>query len=125
MSAVSSTFLSTVPYARIEERHFALAVVGLRFPPRARFERLGSGTQSDPAISSITNCDHEVSELFRTGTVEPMVNRSSSIPFLFFFRAAAIPHELLSSGSFCFQENLLAYYIFIRTTTDDRSANSE
>ena len=51
MSAVSSTFSSTLLYALQEERHFAL-VDGLRIPTLARFESSGSGTQSDPAISS-------------------------------------------------------------------------
>src|SRR5579864_45748 len=63
MSAVSSTFLSTLIQALIEERHFAL-VVGLRFPPKARFESFGSGTRSDPAISSITYRDQD--SLIRT-----------------------------------------------------------
>src|SRR5579864_6647482 len=63
MSAVSSTFLSTLIQALIEERHFAL-VVGLRFPPKARFESFGSGTRSDPAISSITYRDQD--SLLRT-----------------------------------------------------------
>jgi hypothetical protein len=31
----------------------------LRFPTWARFESFGSRTQSDPAISSITNRDHD------------------------------------------------------------------
>src|SRR5436309_11260618 len=57
-SAVSSTFSSTLRYALIEERHFAL-VDGLRFPTWARFNRLGSATQSDPTISSMPNCDHD------------------------------------------------------------------
>ena len=34
-------------------------VGGLRFPTWARFQSLGSGTQSDPAISSITYRDHD------------------------------------------------------------------
>jgi hypothetical protein len=42
----------------MEERHFAL-VDGLRFPTWARFNLRGSRTQSDPAISSITNLDHD------------------------------------------------------------------
>ncbi|MGE5111142.1 MAG: hypothetical protein ACM3JB_09815, partial [Acidobacteriaceae bacterium] len=29
------------------------------FPTWARFESSGSGTQSDPTISSITYCDHD------------------------------------------------------------------
>src|SRR5262245_27047606 len=29
------------------------------FPPWARFESFGSGTRSDPAISSITDCDQD------------------------------------------------------------------
>src|ERR1700739_1095667 len=35
-----------------------------RFQPRARFESFGSGTRSDPAISSITHCDQD--SLLRT-----------------------------------------------------------
>jgi hypothetical protein len=58
MSAVSSTFSSTVRYALIEERHFALVVV-CAFPTWARFESSGSGTRSDPAISSITYCHQD------------------------------------------------------------------
>jgi hypothetical protein len=58
MSAVSSTFSSTLLYALMEERHFAL-VDGLRVPTWARFESFGSGTRSDPAISSITHCDQD------------------------------------------------------------------
>jgi hypothetical protein len=48
----------TLQHALIEERHFAL-LVGLRFPTWARFESFGSGTRSDPAISSITHCDQD------------------------------------------------------------------
>src|SRR5215472_1660203 len=58
MSAGVKQYLSTLLYALEEERHFAL-VVGLRFPTRARFESFGSGTRSDPAISSITHCDQD------------------------------------------------------------------
>src|SRR3954447_22953388 len=63
MSAVSSTFSSTLRYALIEERHFALVVV-CAFPTWARFESSGSGTRFDPAISSITYCDQD--SLIRT-----------------------------------------------------------
>jgi len=45
-------FPSTPLHALGEERHFAL-VDGLRVPTWARSVSLGSGTQSDPAISSI------------------------------------------------------------------------
>jgi len=58
MSAVSSTVSSTLLYALIEERHFAL-VVGLRFPTLGSLLIVGAGTQSDPAISSITDCDQD------------------------------------------------------------------
>ncbi len=50
--------LSTLRQALNKERHFAL-VDGSRLPTWARFESSGSGTQSDPAISSITNGDHD------------------------------------------------------------------
>ena len=52
MSAGVKRLSSAVLYALGEERHFAL-LVGLRFPLWARFESSGSGTQSDPTISSI------------------------------------------------------------------------
>src|SRR4051812_16963746 len=63
MSPVSSTFWSTLRYALKEERHFALVVV-CAFPTWARSESFGSGTRSDPAISSITYCDQD--SLIRT-----------------------------------------------------------
>src|SRR5215471_15305483 len=52
-------FLRTLLSALIEERHFALVDGFARFQPWARFESSGSGTQSDPAISSITHCDQD------------------------------------------------------------------
>src|SRR6476646_6817272 len=50
--------LSTRRRALCEERHFAL-VDKLRIPTLGSLESSGSGTQSDPAISSITTCDHD------------------------------------------------------------------
>jgi len=51
-------FSRTPSYALMEERHFAL-VVGLRFPTLGSLLIVGVRTQSDPAISSIPNCDHD------------------------------------------------------------------
>jgi hypothetical protein len=45
-------------HALVEERHFAL-VDGLRFPTLGSLLIVGVRTQSDPAISSIPNCDHD------------------------------------------------------------------
>jgi hypothetical protein len=63
MSAVLSTFSSALMQALTEERHSAV-VDGLRFSTWARFESFGTGTRSDPAISSITYCDQD--SLIRT-----------------------------------------------------------
>jgi Alginate export len=58
MSVVSKQFSGTLLCALIEERNFGL-VDRLRLPTWARFESFGSGTQSNPAISSITHCDQD------------------------------------------------------------------
>ena len=56
-------YVRTPPHAPVEERHFAL-VVGLRVSNLGSLlNRSGSGTQSDPAISSISHSDHDY--LFR------------------------------------------------------------
>ena len=58
MSAVSNSILSTLPHALGEARHFAL-VEELPIQPRLARNRFRSGTQSDPCISSVCNCDHD------------------------------------------------------------------
>src|SRR5215469_14401579 len=59
MSAMSSTKLRTPLHALPEERHFAL-VDGFALPTVGSLRnRFRSGTQSDPCISSIRNCDHD------------------------------------------------------------------
>jgi len=55
MSAMSSTIRAHDGMHSETERHFAL-VDGLRVSNRARSQSFGSGTQSDPVISSITYC---------------------------------------------------------------------
>src|SRR5215831_13298872 len=51
--------LSTLRRALQEERHFAL-VDGFALPTAGSLgNRFRSGTQSDPCISSIRNCDHD------------------------------------------------------------------
>jgi len=59
MSAVSRRFQTTLQRALKEERHFALVDRFCALQPGLAFNRWGSGTQSDPAISSITTCDHD------------------------------------------------------------------
>jgi hypothetical protein len=51
-------FSSTLLYA-LTKSAISLSKMVCAFPTWARFESLGSGTQSDPAISSIPNCDHD------------------------------------------------------------------
>ena len=58
MSAVSRTFSSTLQHRLGVERHFALVEICQANLGLAS-NRSGSGTQSDPAISSITNRDHD------------------------------------------------------------------
>src|SRR5579864_9388753 len=54
MSAVSSTFLSTLLYALMEERHFAL-VDGLRFQPGLALNRWGQKlSPTQPSLRSPT-----------------------------------------------------------------------
>jgi hypothetical protein len=59
MSAVPSTFSSTLPHALREERRFALVDDFALSNLGSLLIVDGSETQSDPAISSITNCDHD------------------------------------------------------------------
>ena len=51
--------LSTLQRALMEERHFGL-VDGFALPTvGSHRNRFRSGTQADPCISSISNCDHD------------------------------------------------------------------
>src|SRR5579864_6698153 len=63
MSAGQAVFEHTSACTR-RKSAISLSWMVLRFPTWARFESFGSGTRSDPAISSITHCDQD--SLIRT-----------------------------------------------------------
>src|SRR5579864_6143568 len=63
MSAGQAVFEHTSACTR-RKSAISLSWMVLRFATRARFESFGSGTRSDPAISSITQCDQD--SLIRT-----------------------------------------------------------
>jgi hypothetical protein len=58
MSAWSSTFAHTTAFTQRRAPFRSISWFAL-FQPGLAFNRLGSATQSDPTISSITNCDHD------------------------------------------------------------------
>ena len=59
MSALSSLFLGTPLHALVERAPFRSRRWFCALQPGLASNRSGSATQSDPAISSITNCDHD------------------------------------------------------------------
>ena len=64
-----------------------------------------------------------VSELVRTRRMEPMVNRSSNIPVLFLFGSSTISAEILPASRTGIQERLLAHYVLLRWTSNDRTSS--
>ena len=68
----------------------------LRFPTWARFESLGSRTRSDPAISSITNRDHDyVFELPGQGSGMPNHYIGDLLPTIAMSGLSRVRTELL------------------------------
>ena len=63
-----------------------------------------------------------ISELVKAENVEPMVNRCPGIPLLFLPWSPTISAGALPSSRIRIQKILLAYYVFIRRATHDRSA---
>ena len=58
MSAWSSTFAHTTAFTQRRAPFRSISWFAL-FQPGLASNRMGSATQSDPTISSITNCDHD------------------------------------------------------------------
>lgn len=76
----------------------------------------------DGANTTVCQFPLGIPELVKAGNVEPLVNRTPSIPFLFLLRSPTISPEIVPSSHIRVQKILLADYAVLWWAADDRTS---